>query len=215
MSLPEILERSPRLALYLADIQAVLALEAQARQRYLDETGDDVKAEFINGEVVMNPPARLEHVECEKLLLKLLDTFASRHRCGYVGHEKLTVSLTRNDYEPDIAFWSTGKSAGFKPDQVRFPAPDFIVEILSPATEARERGVKMDDYAAHGVAEYWLVDPARRVLEQYLLAGDRYELALKSGSGEAVAQAIPGFRVPIAALFDVEENLAALRRILA
>jgi hypothetical protein len=31
------------------------------------------------------------------------------------------------------------------PDTLRFPVPDLIVEVLSPSTEARDRGVKFDD----------------------------------------------------------------------
>ncbi len=43
--------------------------------------------------------------------------------------------------------------------QSKFPAPDLIVEVLSESTEANDRGIKFEDYAAHGVVEYWIVDP--------------------------------------------------------
>jgi Uma2 family endonuclease len=51
--------------------------------------------------------------------------------------------------------------------------PDWIAEILSPATAARDRVQKRNLYARAGVAHYWLIDPETRVLEA---------LALKDGA---------------------------------
>ena len=38
-------------------------------------------------------------------------------------------------------------------------APNWVCEVLSPATRARDRGAKRDLYGAHGVGHLWLVDP--------------------------------------------------------
>ncbi len=54
-------------------------------------------------------------------------------------------------------------------DQLLFPAPDFIVEILSKGTASVDKGVKKTDYAAHGVREYWIIDPIRQRIGQYIL----------------------------------------------
>jgi len=45
-----------------------------------------------------------------KLLLELLDMYVRTHRLGLVGYEKMLISLTRNDYEPDVCFFSCAKS---------------------------------------------------------------------------------------------------------
>ena len=62
--------------------------------------------------------------------------------------------------QPDLLFVSRAREhllgGG---DNVR-GAPDLVIEILSPATADRDRGYKRALYARHGVAEYWLVDPA-------------------------------------------------------
>ena len=123
------------------------------------------------------------------------------------------ISLTRNDYEPDLCYFRAERAAEFTAQQRRFPAPDFIVEILSPSTAAVDRGVKFEDYAAHGVEEYWLVDPTQGVMEQYLLQGGEYELVFKADSG-LLRSVVAGFVVPVAALFDETANLAALAAIL-
>ena len=50
--------------------------------------------------------------------------------------------------------------------------PDWICEVVSPSTAARDRVAKRALYAAHGVSFYWLIDPNARTLEA---------LALESG----------------------------------
>lgn len=72
--------------------------------------------------------------------------------------EKAPISLKRNDYEPDICFFEQGVAHTFDPDQQQFSAPQLIVEILSPSTAKRDRTVKFEDYQAHGIKDYWIVD---------------------------------------------------------
>ena len=112
-----------------------------------------------------------------------------------------------------LCFFRKEKAEIFTPDQMMFPAPDFIAEILSPSTEGRDRGVKFEDFAAHGVGEYWLLDPEAEVGEQYVLEDDRYVLRMKSGSGEIESAMIDGFLIPVRALFDGEANLREVQRI--
>jgi len=61
MNLPETLEQSPRIALYIEEMKAVLERERPARERYYAEIGDTIKAEFINGEIIVTPPLRLDN----------------------------------------------------------------------------------------------------------------------------------------------------------
>ena len=123
--------------------------------------------------------------------------------------------LNRNDYEPDICFFGSKKASAFTPSQSKFPAPDLIVEVLSESTEANDRGIKFEDYAAHGVAEYWIVDPVAETIEQYLLQEGVYRLAVKVKTGTIASTAVAGFEIPVRAVFDGTEQLAALQAILA
>ncbi|MEE4359088.1 MAG: Uma2 family endonuclease [Desulfococcaceae bacterium] len=210
----EQLRRSPKLGLYYRDIRSILSEERKKRKQFYEDVREDQKAEFINGEVTVHSPVRIEHEFSSSSLMRLLSIYVMVHQLGYTGHEKMMISLTRNDYEPDVCFWGRAKSKKFRPKQTLFPAPDFIAEVLSPSTEENDRTVKFEDYAAHGVREYWIIDPVSQTVEQYLLKKDEYILHVKADSGILKSKAVKGFAIPLAALFDEGENLAALRSVL-
>jgi len=89
------------------------------------------------------------------------------------------------------------------------------VEVLSESTEALDRGIKFEDYAAHGVGEYWIVDPDQETIEQYLLHEGAYRLAVKVKTGSIASAVVTGFEIPVRAVFDAATQLATLQAILA
>jgi len=206
--------RYPQVHLYLQQVQDALREEQDRRKAFHDSLSDDTNAEFINGEIVIKMPSKRNHIKASGLLYKLMDTFVQKHDLGEVLNERALISLTRNDYEPDICFWATAKSEAFELGQTVFPAPDFIVEIVSESTEKRDRGIKFQDYAAHGVGEYWIVDAERRTVEQYALVNGQYELVEKKNSGIIASTVVAGFTLPVEAIFDERRNLEALAGIL-
>jgi Uma2 family endonuclease len=215
VDLPEALVQSPLLPKQLEQLQRLMRDEAERRRAFVDAILPHEKGEFINGEIVMHSPARAAHVEVTVRLATLLRAHAQLRRLGKVMVEKAMVEFTRNNYEPDVLFFGREKSASIAPGDSLMPVPDFVVEILSPSSEARDRGVKFEDYAAHEVAEYWIVDPEAEVVEQYVLEGEAYALRMKSGSGVLESVAVEGFAAPVRALFDDDANIEALRELLA
>lgn len=210
----ETLVRSPRLKLYADHVNDLLRREQERREAWYDTMDEGVKQEFINGEVVVHSPVKSRHERASGLLYALLNLHATLRSLGRVGHEKLLVSLTRNDYEPDVCFWERAKAETFAPEQMRFPAPDFVAEVLSESTERNDRGIKFDDYAAHGVREYWIIDPETQVIEQYILEARDYVLRFRSDSGSVRSVVVQGFDIPVRAVFDDVEHLATLRRLM-
>lgn len=187
-----------------------LAAEAALREKFFDEVTESQKAEFIDGEVVVHSPAKDRHIEISDWLLRLLGERVDRIG-GKLRHEKALCVFTRNSYEPDIVYFGVEKSLKIDGDTLKYPVPDFIVEILSESTEKIDRGVKFEDYAAHGVKEYWIVDPRDQTLEQYLLGDEGgFKLKLKSSSGEVKSEVLGGLTIPIAAIFDAGAFRAAM-----
>ena len=74
--------------------------------------------------------------------------------------------------------------------------------------------VKFENRAAHGVSEYWLNDPDTETVEQYRLVGGSYELAIKAQTNELRSFAVPGFVIPVRAIFDDQTDKATLRQLL-
>jgi len=209
------LANSPRLPAYVQELEQLLAGERERRRRFYDEVTDQFKAEFINGQVIMHTPARRIHTMVVKHLVNLLHNHVCRHQLGEVLFEKALISLARNDYEPDVLFYGRAKAVAFTPTQVRHPASDFIAEVLPDATAALDRGVKFEDYAAHGVVEYWLVDTDSGSIEQYRLEGETYRLHLHARAGDRIASlVVPGFDIPVTAVFDEAANQQTLLTLL-
>lgn len=206
---------SPLLPKQLERLNQLLAEERPRRERFYEEMTEEGKWEFINGEIIMHSPAKFRHLDASKNLLVLLDVYLKRHDIGWVATEKLLVSLTRNDYEPDVCFFRKEVAALFTPDQMRFPAPDFITEVLSPSTAHNDRGIKKRDYSAHGVSEYWLIDPVAQTVEQHDLRGEDYALIGRWTTADTISShAVAGFQIPVAALFDPQANFAALTKLI-
>ena len=78
-------------------------------------------------------------------------------------------------------------------------APDLVVEILSPTTESRDRGIKLKTYARFGVREYWIVDPVAQAIEVYRLTAEGFHFAATCAKGKTIeTPLLPGFSLPVA-----------------
>jgi Uma2 family endonuclease len=189
--------------------------ERVRRQQFYAWIDENTKAEFINGQIIMHSPAKGKHLSANKLLSRLISVYADVKGLGQTYTEKAMISLTRNDYEPDIVFFGKEKAKLFTGDQVLHPAPDLVVEILSKRTEKIDRTTKKEDYAKHGICEYWMIDVNKRMVEQYILLKPTdtvYFEPYRYRVGEEItSKAIEGFTIEVEAIFDESANLDTLR----
>ncbi len=207
------IRHSPQLPAVLSVLQQQWSDEQQRREQFYQDMTEEQKTEFIEGDMIVHSPARNRHIQVTQWIFMLLDTYVRLRKLGEVKVEKCLVVFPRNDYEPDIVFFSDEKARCFEWGTLKFPVPDLIVEVLSESTEHRDRGVKFIDYAVNGVGEYWIVDADRGVIEQYLLRESEYELAMKSATGLLKSTVITGFEADIEAFFDSQKNLKAMQRL--
>ncbi|MEP7107883.1 MAG: Uma2 family endonuclease [Ferruginibacter sp.] len=194
--------QSPILQEHFIKLKDYIKEEQQKRKDFYDFVTEDMKAEFINGEVIIQSSVTDEHESTSLDLVSLMHIYTVLYKLGRVTHEKLMIALTRNNYEPDICFFSVAKSRKFKEGQKLFPAPDFIAEVISRSTEKIDRGIKFEDYALHGVKEYWIIDPKHKTIEKYLLVNKKYELEEKLIQGDISSKVVKGFKIPVKAIFD-------------
>jgi Uma2 family endonuclease len=165
-----------------------------ARIDFYNSIKESDKVEFINGKTIYQAPGTFKNsLTSSNLLYLLLNHIKANDVGGRVCIEKVMIEFTRNSYEPDICFFRKEVADTFTDNQMLFPTPDFIVEILSPSTEKIDREIKFRDYAQHGVREYWIIDPDKETVEQYELKDKQFELFVKVKSGSVASKAIDGF----------------------
>ena len=211
LDLEQLLE-APNLPQLLQQAELALRQEARRREEFYAWLKEDVKAEFINGQIVMHSPVKERHWTTVGNITGLLRPYALKHKLGRVASEKALIALLRNDYEPDVCFWKQTKADQFTAGQTKLPAPDLVFEVLSRGTAKRDRGVKFTDYAANGIAEYWIVNPGKQTVEQYEFDPDMEEYAhvgTFAKSEEIESKQVADFRIPVLALFDEEANMKA------
>ena len=206
---------SPRLKEYMNELSSYIKTEEEKREHFYATVTEQEKAEFINGEVVYHSPVIRKHNYVTGNLFTLLKSFVGANNLGFVGIEKILTKLSRNDFEPDVCFFRKEIADTFSDKTMFFPAPDFVAEVLSKSTEKNDRGVKFEDYAFHGVKEYWIIDPDNETVEQYFLDDEKkYKLYVKLNEGTIYCKAVKGFNIPVTALFNEAANNDTLKQMI-
>ena len=133
---------------------------------------DGNRYEFIGGRLYMTPAPSIRHHDVSHRLQSALRRILERTGHGRVFYAPVLVEFpgTGDRVQPDILFVSNGRRSMIGEKQVT-GAPDLVVEILSPSTAHRDRGIKLDLYARRGVREYWIVDPTEDVVDVWRFGG--------------------------------------------
>lgn len=128
---------------------------------------DEQRDELIDGKIVaMSPRPTLNHNSIAGNIYLLFRTFLRGKSCKAYG-DGVDLYLTPTDrFVPDGMIVCDHSMIQF--DGIH-GAPDLVVEVLSPTTAKNDRWHKKAVYEKSGVKEYWLVDPANRAVEVYLL----------------------------------------------
>jgi Uma2 family endonuclease len=83
-------------------------------------------------------------------------------------------------------------------------SPAIVIEILSPSTRRRDRGVKRALYERAGAREYWIVDPDQDAITVHVLVKGRFEKieVLRARDEDVLSTDIlPGFELSLRRLF--------------
>ena len=165
---------------------------------------DAYRYDLWDGEVIEMAPAGDAHGAIGTQAGYLVMDYARRHGLGrtYMVETGFVLDEVRQRVlGPDVAFVSQERMT--QPPQPGFfrGAPDLAVEVRSPSQSAREMDTKAEGYLAAGTRLVWVVDPDNRTVTVYRLDRSPVELAAEGYlDGYDV---LPGFRVAVAAIFDV------------
>ena len=135
---------------------------------------DPPVTELIEGKIcLMSPKPRVSHTLVASRIYRIFADYLEGKTCMALSDGYDVFLDEENHYVPDamiVCDRSKTKNDGIH------GAPDLVVEVLSPSTMTRDRGVKMRHYAAAGVREYWLVQPLEKTVEVYLNHDGTFEL---------------------------------------
>jgi Uma2 family endonuclease len=161
----------------------------------LDEWFDlpeDEPGELVEGRLEEEEePDYLHELLVARLVTSLNNWISSRGGLVAGSEAKFAVGARRGR-KPDITVYLPGSQHPPARGLIRVP-PDIAIEIVSPTPRdgRRDRVEKTADYAAFGVAWYWLLDPQLRSLEILQLDPQgRYVHVLGAGTG--ILEQVPG-----------------------
>jgi len=127
-------------------------------------------AEIIHGQLVTHPRPAPRHARASSSLGDELVSPFDKGRGGPGGWwilDEPELHLNAHVLVPDLAGWRR-ENMPVLPDTAWFESPpDWVCEVLSPATARTDRVEKLPLYAIHHVRHVWLVDPDLRTLEAY------------------------------------------------
>jgi Uma2 family endonuclease len=151
----------------------------QATYADLQAVPPNLVAEILDGELVTHPRPAPPHVTAGGALQIELGGPFQKGRGGPGGWIFLPepeIHLGPHVVVPDIAGWRRERMPIMPRTAYYETAPDFVCEILSPSTEADDRGRKRRIYAAYDVGYLWHLDPLVRVLEAFVLRDKQWVL---------------------------------------
>ena len=168
----------------------------QATYEDLLEVPEHLVAEIVAGDLYTSPRPGPPHARAATMLGSDIVPPFDREEGGTSGpggwwilHEP-EVHLHDEILVPDLAGWRRSRMPSL-PDSAFFVVPpDWVCEIVSPATERLDRGRKRLIYAREGVSHLWLLSPSARTLEVFRLSSGTWIL-LNTFEGDETIHAEP------------------------
>jgi Uma2 family endonuclease len=162
--------------------------------------GREGRWELRDGVVVAMSPERVAHLETKaNAFLALSDAIRRAKAPCRVYPDGATVRISRRTaFEPD-ALVRCGPPLA--PDALEIPDPIIVVEVLSPSTEAYDRGAKFEGYfSPPSVMHYLIIDADRRKIVHHKRgAGDIVETRVLA-SGPLILDP-PGLELTVESFF--------------
>jgi Uma2 family endonuclease len=131
--------------------------------------------ELLDGVYVVSPNPTLRHQQAVMVLYhRLLPALTSEPELLLFPVAGDIVLGPRTVVEPDLFVIPKPPTLNVHWRDVGLPI--LAVEVLSPGTASRDRGIKRRLYQAAGVPEYWIVDLDARLVERWRPGDERPEI---------------------------------------
>lgn len=177
-----------------ARVSAVPKPKLTAAEYLARERTAEFKSEYYRGETFAKAGASREHNTVKENLIVELGTRLKGSPCRtYSSDQRVKVSATGLFTYPDIVI-VCGKAEYAPEDKDTLLNPVAVIEVLSPSTEAYDRGAKFRQYQQlPSVREYVLVSQDEPVVERFVRQADgTWALTVVTGlAGEFAFHTVP------------------------
>ena len=142
---------------------------------------EDERAELIDGQIYYMAPPTRKHQDVSMELSSQIKAYV-RSKGGqckvYAAPFAVYLDESANTYvEPDISVICDKNKLT---DKGCKGAPDWIIEIVSPASRRMDYYTKLFKYRTAGVREYWIVDPDKdRIFVYHFVAESAEEESME------------------------------------
>ena len=139
---------------------------------YLEwESQQELKHEYENGEIIAMTGGTIPHSQVAANFSALLIPHLHGKGCKVAISDAKVLTKSGKYYYPDLVVTCDERDR-FARDFLQYPC--LIAEVLSPATEARDRGIKQQNYMLLDTLQtYILITPDRPRIEIYQRRDDR------------------------------------------
>lgn len=127
---------------------------------------EDLRFEYIDGQLVVNPGPIRRHQLAVHRLASLLEAAAADPVCVVA---QWAWKPGDDEFAPDVLV------TGPTDEQLRFTGmPLLVIEVLS-SNRSHDLVTKSNKYARAGLPRYWVVDPDAQTVTAFVLRGGIYE----------------------------------------
>lgn len=166
----------------------------------LDNESPDVCYDYIDGQLIKCAGGSPQHAEIAANVISILKPFLRGSSCHlFTSDVRIRFSASRYVH-PDIAV-SCDQRDWADPEAINYPS--LVIEVLSPSTEARDRGQKFADYrACSSIREYVLINFAYQAVEVCRREKNPFWSFQTFTSGTDVELTSLGIRFPVADVYE-------------
>ncbi len=188
-------------------LEEFFALDDGAEQHY----------EFVNGEVLEMPPESWLNVRIARFLVAALGKLIP---LGQIAHKDTEIELAGRVRLPDVMILAPVhlellEGATRATITHEMPPPLLIVEVVSPGkvnrdypeggtASQRDYRYKRSEYAARGIAEYWIVDPVDQQVVLLVLVDGLYEETIYRGADRIQSIVFPELGLTVESVLKAE-----------
>ncbi len=167
--------------------------------RELEQNSHDVKHEYIDGQAYAMSGGSRNHGQIGSNIVRLLEDAVGATCYVYTSDVAVRLSSLRYTY-PDATV--TCDARDYATNELEVFAPRVIVEVLSPSTEAYDRGEKFGYYrACPSIQEYVLIATKAQGVDVFRRMTQGWKIYQHYEPGDTMELESIGASIPVTALY--------------